>query len=87
MKLHGAVIKEQGVGFAVVMVKHHVVQSGSEAAKAAAQFRVLFPGMPIVLAGQDSRGRFQYRGRQDLIDFLASIHPSQIPWKEYTVSG
>jgi hypothetical protein len=87
MKLHGAVIKEQGVVFAVVVVKHHIVQSVSEAAKAAAQFRFLFPGLPIVLAGQDSRGRFQYRGRQDLIAFLASIDPSQIPWKEYTVTG
>jgi hypothetical protein len=45
-----------------------------------------FQGLPIVLASQDSRGVFEYQGRRDIVDFLASIDPSRIPWKHYTIS-
>jgi len=44
----------------------------------------LFPGMPVVLMAQDSRGKPKYWGRKDIVNFLANIHMSQIPWKEYT---
>ena len=86
MQVHGAVIREQGQTFAVVKVKEYVVQNSSEANDAIDSFRGLFPGMPIVLAGQSSGGRFTYFGRQDMAQFLASISPSRIPWKVYTFS-
>lgn len=83
MKLQGAVIKEQGVTFAIVIVKQFVIQSQIEFQKAATAFSNYFPGMPIVLMAQNSRGVPTYRGRNDIVKFLANIHPSQIPWKEY----
>lgn len=86
MKIHGSVIKEQDVAFAIVIVKKHAMQSGAEADKSRAAFQGLFPGLPLVLASQDSRGVFEYQGRSDLVRFLASIDASRIPWKEYTVS-
>ncbi len=79
----GSVIKEQGQTFAIVLVKEHVVQSSHQAQDAINNFRPMFPGMPVVLAGQDSRGRFTYYGRTDIVNFLSSIRASQIPWKEY----
>lgn len=85
-KLQGAVIKEQGVTFAIVVVKKHIVDSQSESANAIGSVESLFPGMPIVLMAQDSRGVPTYRGREDIINFLVHLHTSQIPWREYTVN-
>lgn len=84
MKVQGAVIKEQGITFAIVVVKKHVVDSTSQSEDAICAFSRFFPGMPIALMGQDSRGIPTYRGRKDIVNFLANIHPSRIPWKEYT---
>lgn len=84
MKVQGAVIKEQGLTFAIVVVKRHIVDSQTQSGEAINSFSHLFPGMPIVLMAQDSRGIPKYRGRKDIVNFLANIHPSQIPWKEYT---
>ncbi|CAH6851093.1 MULTISPECIES: hypothetical protein [Vibrio] len=86
MKFQGAVIKEQGVTFAIVVVKKYVVDSAHESEKTINAFMHHFPGMPVTLMAQDSRGRATYRGRNDIVKFLANLHPSQIPWREYTVS-
>ena len=86
MRINGAVVKEQGVTFAIVIVKPSAIQTSTAADEARTSFRPLFPGLPLVLAAQDSRGRFEYQGRNDLVRFLASIDPRRIPWKEYTVS-
>lgn len=47
-------IREQGVTFAVVIVKQHVVSNNFEADCAIQAFRPAFPGLPIVLMAQDS---------------------------------
>jgi len=86
MKVQGAVIKEQGITFAIVVVKKHIVDSQTQSNEAISSFSQLFPGMPVTLMAQDSRGIPNYRGRRDIVNFLANIHPSQIPWKEYTFS-
>jgi len=86
MKFQGAVIKEQGQTFAIVLVKKHIVDSSFESEKATNSFMYYFPGVPLVLMAQDSRGTPFYRGRKDIVNFLANIHPSQVPWKEYTAS-
>ena len=86
MKIQGAVVKEQGVTFAIVIVKKTAMQTAHDSTKTRAAFQSLFPGLPIVLASQDSRGLFEYQGRKDLVGFLASIDASRIPWMEYTIS-
>ena len=80
MQIDGAVIKEQGVTFAIVVVKQSAMHSNP------LTFSRLFPGMPVVLMSQDSHGIPTYRGRPDIVNFLANIDPSRIPWKRYTVS-
>ncbi len=84
MKVQGAVINEQGITFAIVIVKMHVVNSATSSNDAIQSFSSLFPSMPITLMAQDSNGIPNYRGRKDIVNFLANIHPSQIPWNEYT---
>jgi hypothetical protein len=84
MKVQGAVIKEQGVAFAIVVVKRSVFNSKKNCEDAQESFSSLFPGMPIVLMAQNVRGRPKYWGRKDIVNFLANIRISQIPWKEYT---
>ncbi|MBM94863.1 MAG: hypothetical protein CMI09_03295 [Oceanospirillaceae bacterium] len=86
MKLQGAVIKEQGVTFAIVVVKRSAITTNHQADQTRRAFQRYFPQLPLVLAAQDSSGRFEYQGRTDLVKFLAALHPSQIPWKEYTFS-
>lgn len=83
MTIQGAVIREQGQTFAVVIVKRHLLNLSSTANDTIDTFAPYFPGMPLVLAGQDHGGGFTYYGRKDLSAFLASISPSRIPWKKY----
>ena len=86
MKIQGAVIKEQGITFAIVVVKKSAMQTTHGSNTTRANMQPLFPGLQLVLASQDSRGAFEYQGRKDLVNFLASIDASRIPWKEYTFS-
>ena len=83
MTFEGAVLKEQGVSFAIVVVKEHVLNSSSECNNARSDFQTIFPRMPIVLMAQNSRGIPSYQGRTDIVNFLANVHPSRIPWKRY----
>lgn len=87
MNIQGAIIREQGIVFAVVLVKHHVTQDRFATERMIEDLRTIqdFEALPIVLASQDSRGVFEYRGRTDLARFLASLDPSQIPWRTYQI--
>ena len=72
-----AIIKEQGVTFAVVCVKEHVIHNTFEAQRTAAAFAVEF-GMPVALWGNRNKNVY---GRPDLVRFLQRLHVSQIPWR------
>ena len=89
MNCDGAVIREQGVTFGILIVKASVLSNYGEAQamREWAQVQLpMFRGLPLVLAAQDAHGRFEYQGRSDLVHFLASIDSSRIPWQHYTVS-
>lgn len=85
IKFQGAVIKEQGVNFAIVSVKENVVQNKNEANSAIRNFTSVFSGIPIVLMAQNFRGAPTYYGRRDIVDFLSRIPISSVPWKNYTI--
>jgi hypothetical protein len=86
MTFEGAVVKEQNVTFAVVVVKEHVVNDSTEAARAVASFIPMFPGLPVVLMGQDGFGRPKYYGRHDIVNFLANVPLQAIPWRKYQLN-
>ena len=87
MSIDGAIVKEQGITFGILLVKRHVIHNESTAQEARDNFQSTlaeFSDIPLVLAAQGSRGAFEYWGRPDIVDFLASIDPRRIPWKRYT---
>ncbi len=87
MQVDGAIIREQGVTFAVVVVRRSVLQSPTQSESAIRQFSAqLFEGLPTVLMAQDSNGVPTYKGRRDLVKFLASVPMEAIPWKHYSVN-
>lgn len=86
MRVQGAVIREQGQTFAVVVVKPHVIQNGATAADAIESFSPVFGGLPVVLMAQDGRGRPTYYGRKDIARFLAGVPLNRIPWREYSIN-
>ena len=83
--VHGAVIIEQGVTFAVIAVRPEVTRYTIKLTRARRALSRFFPNMPIVLMSQDSSGTPHYYGRKDIVDFLKSIRLDQIPWKEYHI--
>jgi hypothetical protein len=85
MQVTGAVIREQGVDFAVVVVKPHVIANSHEAAEAITGLTPAFR-VPIVLMAQDSRGRPTFYGRRDLSAFMSRVPVSAIPWRRYTIN-
>lgn len=85
MRFDGALIKEQNVTFAIVVVKAFVLQSSVERDVARRSFSGIFPGVPIILMVQNSRGVPTYQGRSDIVEFLSHISASRIPWKTYTL--
>jgi hypothetical protein len=84
MQIQGSVIKEQGVTFAIVVVKRYVVDSSHESNETIGAFSRYFPGMPVILMAQNSSGTPTYYGRRDIVGFLANVSIDRIPWKEYT---
>jgi hypothetical protein len=82
-----ALVHEQGVDFAVVVVKSSVLSGPrSTQDEFVATFSIEF-GCPAVLMAQDSRGVPKYYGRRDIVNFLANIFPEQLPWREFTLGG
>ena len=77
-----AFIKEQGVNFAVVSVKDHVVQYRTTASRAISRYECDF-GVPTVLVGSHNH---QFIGRRDLVNFCASVGTRRLPWKRYQIS-
>lgn len=85
-QIEGAVIREQGVTFAVVVVRQTVLQNTMQANDAIRAFEPVFDGLPVVLMAQDSRGRPTYYGRNDLSRFMANVPERNVPWRRYTIN-
>ena len=84
MTFQGALIREHGVSFAIVVVKRHVLDNRTESSEMIAASSQFFGGVPTVLMAQEAGGRPRYLGRPDIVRFLASISPARIPWKRFT---
>ena len=86
MRFQGAVIKEQGVTFGVLIVKQHILDDPTRRDALVLEASRLFDGIPTVLMAQDFNGTPTYYGRSDISEFMASVPLEAVPWKEYTVS-
>ena len=85
MRIQGAVIIEQGVTFAIVVVNQSVTNYTSRIIRTRHQLQRFFPRMPIILMSQDSAGNPHYYGRKDIVEFLKTVRLDQIPWKTYNI--
>jgi hypothetical protein len=83
MSFDGAVIREQGVTFAIAIVKPWVLNSVPDRDNQVVAFSRVFDGLPTVLMAQDSNGTPTYYGRRDLVDFMARVPVEAVPWKRY----
>ncbi len=86
MMIDAALVKEQGVSFAVVCVRSGATNNSVEARKTQAAFSPHFGGVPVVLMEQDGRGRPTYFGRPDIVNFLTRISVNRLPWREWHVN-
>jgi len=86
MTFQGSLITEQGITFAIVIVKPHVLNNSIEANRLRNSFTSVFGNAPIILMAQNNSGVPTYYGKPDIVKFLANISPSRIPWKQYTIS-
>jgi hypothetical protein len=84
-RFDGAVIREQGVEFAIAVVRRLVLNNPSQRDQAQTEFASLF-GLPTVLMAQDAQGTPTYYGRPDLVKFLASVPVGAIPWRSYSLN-
>ncbi len=87
MTFEGAVIKEQGVTFAVIVVRASATITTSGAQELISAYQRFFPGIPIVLMSQDGRGTPTFVGRKDIVRFLSNVSISRIPWKKYNYAA
>lgn len=86
MMFQGALLREQGVTFAIVIVKMYVVQNNASGNDTIRSFQPAFPGVPLVLMAQDCRDVPTYFGRHDIVRFLSNVPVECIPWKQFTIS-
>lgn len=86
MRFQGALVKEQGVTFGIIVVKPHVLNSPSEADSMRTFGVRAFGPVPIILMTQNARGVPTYSGRRDIVNFLAKVPMQVIPWREYTLN-
>lgn len=77
-----AVVREQGVTFAVLSVADSIIGDRSRADDVIARGQFQF-GCPTVLIGARQHRLY---GRQDIVRFLGRVHPGQLPWRRMTVS-
>jgi hypothetical protein len=87
VKVQAALIREQGVNFAVVVVKRHVLTATNQRETLRGQISQVFGGAPTVVMAQDAKGVPMYNGRRDLVGWLSNVYVESLPWKEYTLAG
>jgi len=83
----GAVVNEQGVEFAIAIVRKSVFDTPGARDQAIVEFSAAFGNLPTVLMAQDAHGIPTYYGRPDIVDFLASVPMEAIPWRQYTLQN
>jgi hypothetical protein len=76
-----ALIREQGVEFAVVCVTDSVIEDQIQRARVQSGWRVRFR-RPVVLLGSRQHALF---GREDLVRFLRRTDVGRLPWRQVGV--
>lgn len=86
MRFQGALVREQGITFGIIVVKPYVLHDSSLADSMRQLGAQAFGLVPIVLMAQNANGIPTYQGRGDIVRFLARVPMQAIPWKQYTLN-
>lgn len=78
-----ALVREQGINFAVASVKDHVVCNSHTAERTIAALNVSLR-QPVVLLSATGN---QLYGRRDIVRFLENVHPSRLPWRYVDIAA
>lgn len=82
-QMTAALVREQGVTFAVAIVKNHVLSSSATADQTIRAVSHALGCPLVVLMGESNR---RLRGnRQDVVNFVSRIDPSRLPWRKWTI--
>lgn len=85
-QIEGAIVNDQGIKCAIVVVKDDIIQDASKSQEAIDAYRHIFPDMPIILLGRDSQGKSSYCGPEDIVKVLAELDPNRIPWSRFIIT-
>lgn len=78
-----ALVREQGINFAVASVKDSVINSRHQADEVISALSWKL-GQPVVLLGARQHRLY---GRTDIVRFLRNVHPSQLPWRRLDIAA
>lgn len=86
-KFMGAIVREQGMTFGVVLVQRitFVDQDAADEIREALAGHSEFAGMPIIFAALNSGNRLAYDGPADIVKFLDGYDHMNIVFRDYTV--
>jgi hypothetical protein len=83
MRVDAALVREQGVEFAVVSTKPWVLNDSVARERFRSVVSSRFDCRPTVLMAQDSQGIPSYHGRADIVRFLANMPLELLPWRRW----
>ncbi len=84
MIFQGSVIKEQGMTFAIVVVRQDTINNEDEANNTIELFTQFFE-LPVVLMAQND-GTPLYFGKEEFVTILKPIPLEKIPWQKYSIN-
>lgn len=86
MTVDGAIIREQGVTFGIIVVKPHALNNVASRDDLVRQASAAFGGIPTILMAQSGRN-VRYWGRPDLVRFMRNVPLAAVPWKRYRLGS
>jgi len=86
MTFDGAVVKEQGVTFAIVVVEQLLLKyTNRQMEEVRSRFASYFSNIPVIFMTHNVKGRPMYHGRTDIVVLLVGMDFRKIPWKRYSM--
>lgn len=84
VKVTAALFIEQNVKIAVVSVKYQSCLNEHDRKQTLNGVSRFFPDANTVIVWETPNRKKEFYGRQDIVNFLSRVHPSRLPWKEYS---
>jgi len=77
-----ALVREQGIEFAVALVRDSVFSSSTQKDDLVRTLSVRLGHPTVIMSDADG----ELYGRTDIVRFLSHVHPSRLPWRRVTLN-